>query len=465
MMSFTSASRRGALVLLCVSLAACNSETLPGNMGGGGPGNIGAPCDTVGDCSRGDGAVLSCCLGVCTDTSIDPRHCGACGMGCPAFANTLTTVCTAATCTVGVCAPGFANCDGAVHNGCEVDLKNDNANCGRCGGLCGPGPHSSAACAASVCVVTCEPPFADCNRAVIDGCEADVTSDVVNCGRCGLVCPAPVNAVASCAAGQCGVGACSPGFGNCDQLPDNGCEANIHSDLQNCGRCGSVCGPVANAAATCSMGACTVRCDPGFADCNNNLADGCETNVRTDARNCGICGRVCPANQFCINGGNCGGFYAPVGPQRNVPVANLVGWSQCFLDLYNDAMPTTAQILAACPRAKLMLACRKTGDPTLALLAWAPRADVLSPSNVMICGPPFVPHQANGAGWYFDGNISWGFAGGGETVSLCGCDTGNSNQRLCWHTMGGKLDGGYRCGATIELNASAAWERVIYQAD
>src|SRR5262249_20728001 len=120
----------------------------------------------------------------------------------------------------------------------------------------------------------------------------------------------------------------------------------------------------------------------------------------------------------------------------------------------------------ACSKAKLMLACRKTGDPTLAVLAWAPRADVLSP-NMQLCQPAFLPHQANGTGWYFSGTISWGFAKGGEAVNLCQCDTENvdGDQRLCWHTGLNKLAGGYRCGATIGLNASAAWERVIYQAD
>ena len=43
-------------------------------------------------------------------------------------------------------------------------------------------------------------------------------------------------------------------------------------------------------------------CQAGFADCNNNDADGCETNIVTDRNNCGSCGAACPGSQACVNG-------------------------------------------------------------------------------------------------------------------------------------------------------------------
>ena len=36
-----------------------------------------------------------------------------------------------------------------------------------------------------------------------------------------------------------------------------------------------------------------VSCDPGYADCDGNPANGCETNLDTDTGNCGSCGTAC----------------------------------------------------------------------------------------------------------------------------------------------------------------------------
>ena len=35
--------------------------------------------------------------------------------------------------------------------------------------------------------------------------------------------------------------------------------------------------------------------------------------------------------------------------------------------------------------------------------------------------------------------------------------------RLCWHTSGGNMYGGYRCGSNSGLNVSTAFERVVFQ--
>ena len=48
----------------------------------------------------------------------------------------------------------------------------------------------------------------------------------------------------------------------------------------------------------CGLGACAI----GFADCNNNPADGCEVNILNDVNNCGTCGHVCTGSQKCANG-------------------------------------------------------------------------------------------------------------------------------------------------------------------
>ncbi len=45
-------------------------------------------------------------------------------------------------------------------------------------------------------------------------------------------------------------------------------------------------------------------CNAGYLDCNMNSTDGCEKNGTNDNNNCGACGKVCTAPQFC-SGGNC----------------------------------------------------------------------------------------------------------------------------------------------------------------
>lgn len=54
-----------------------------------------------------------CCDEVCTDKNADPAHCGSCSNACPG------TVCQAGTCT-NECQPGFADCNKNVLDGCEA---------------------------------------------------------------------------------------------------------------------------------------------------------------------------------------------------------------------------------------------------------------------------------------------------------------------------------------------------------
>ena len=108
-----------------------------------------------------------------------------------------------------------------------------------------------------------------------------------------------------------------------------------------------------------------------------------------------------------------------------------------------------------------MMACRATGSVTLDLLAWAPKTDVTTDT-----GPTNVTHNANGSGWHFNDNWSWGFTALGDAVIRGSCDIESSNPstRLCWHTgLGapGTIAFGYRCGANF-LNNSTAFERILY---
>lgn len=84
-------------------------------------------------------------------------------------------------------------------------------------------------------------------------------------------------------------GACPAGFADCDGAP--GCETNVNT-LANCGGCGKKC-TGANGTGLCDKGVCTVVCSPGFGDCDGNAANGCEQDLGSSDKNCGLCKRDC----------------------------------------------------------------------------------------------------------------------------------------------------------------------------
>jgi hypothetical protein len=199
----------------------------------------------------------------------------------------------------------------------------------------------------------------------------------------------------------------------------------------------------------------TGTCPPGQAvlSINANGSVVCDTNLDNRVTNI-------ESNLLAVTD------YRPVGPQTNVMALQVAlgGWTICYTDLYSAGTGVLTSILAACNKANLMLACRPVGTNTYAVLAQAPRTDAtfVTPSDTT------TVHVANGTAWYFNTSRSWGFAKGGDTVNKNSCDTGvatNTEQRLCWHTTGGNVTTGWRCGVTESLNGSAAWERVVLHRD
>src|SRR5207248_2751921 len=135
-------------------------------------------------------------------------------------------------------------------------------------------------------VAGCDNGWADCDADPKNGCEINLTGDTAHCGACGTICSSQ-NGAASCLGGACAI-ACKPGFANCDGDLANGCETNLMSDTANCGACGTLCSG-RNGAPACSGGACAIACAAGFADCDRDPANGCEIHVAVDPLNCGAC--------------------------------------------------------------------------------------------------------------------------------------------------------------------------------
>ena len=104
---------------------------------------------------------------------------------------------------------------------------------------------------------------------------------------------------------------------------------DVTMDVRHCGACDNDCSAPANAAATCSAGACGFACDAGFADCNGSAADGCEVATSSDDANCGACGIACGAYQTCTAGA-CTDLPYGLGPRATSTTCRI-----------GDSFPTT----------------------------------------------------------------------------------------------------------------------------
>ncbi len=179
------------------------------------------------------------------------------------------------------CNSGYEDCDDYYYNGCEAHVVTDPNNCGGCDNICSL-PHATAECMDGNCVlIGCQGNYDDCDGVPENGCETDLMNDVDNCGFCGNNCNYP-NATAACQGGNCIIAACDPAYGDCDGVPENGCETDLMNDANNCGFCGNNCN-YPNATAVCQGGSCIiVACDPAYADCDGIGENGCEVNLNND---------------------------------------------------------------------------------------------------------------------------------------------------------------------------------------
>jgi len=261
----------------------CNTRCPAGQMCSGGA------CGTT--CGTG----LTACMGACANIVSSPLHCGRCGNACPARPHA-TATCASRACGF-ICDSGFADCNTTPGDGCETDTRGDERNCGACNRACAF-PNAAAVCVAGGCQLgACNAGFRDCDMNATNGCEVDVQTSVTHCGACGARCDLR-NATPSCQSGRCAVLRCDAGFADCDGDPANGCETSTRTPT-HCGACRQVCAP-ANAAPTCADGTCRIlSCNGTFADCDRDVANGCEVDLASDRAHCGACGRPCAAGMLC----------------------------------------------------------------------------------------------------------------------------------------------------------------------
>lgn len=131
------------------------------------------------------------------------------------------------------CASGYHDCAGT----CQ---KNDDAqHCGATCVVCGAPPNTvPATCNGTQCIYACQTGFDACdgNKGDANGCEINLTTDASHCGSCPIACSDKPNATASCVAGMCGI-VCNAGYGNCNSNITDGCEINLKNNVVHCGRC------------------------------------------------------------------------------------------------------------------------------------------------------------------------------------------------------------------------------------
>ncbi len=128
------------------------------------------------------------CGSACVSVDSPERGCGGDGCAACSVSNATARCNQLDLCDVAICHEGFQDCDGNGSNGCEANVRTDPDNCGDCGRRCLQIPHAQRGCGDVCTIWRCLGGFRDCNARVADGCEVDVLNDQRNCGHCAHAC-------------------------------------------------------------------------------------------------------------------------------------------------------------------------------------------------------------------------------------------------------------------------------------
>ncbi len=104
----------------------------------------------------------------------------------------------------------------------------------------------------------------------VDGDECDEGMTVCSTDGLDIVCDDATDTIAE---------ACNMADDDCDGVPDDGFD--LDTDIDNCGVCGNQC-TNDHSTTSCSGSKCQPVCDNGYASCDADPDDGCETLIDTD---------------------------------------------------------------------------------------------------------------------------------------------------------------------------------------
>jgi hypothetical protein len=242
-------------------------------------------------------------------------------ISCPAGQFPLSTGPSTWTCRL-LCQGILVDCDRDADTGCETNVLSSLAHCGACGQPCTAPDGGSAACTAGTCTRACpggrELCAGACVAAGTCGCPdgssrcagacVDLASDTAHCGACGNACPVfPIGSPsvpAVCRAGACTLAlSCPAGLAECGRT----C-ADLDVDPRNCGACGRACPAIDGGLSMCQGGVCGASCPEGLAACGAACVD-----TDADPRHCGSCGAACPVPEGGMVGCS-GGACVPICP-------------------------------------------------------------------------------------------------------------------------------------------------------
>lgn len=237
---------------------------------------VGAGCPCAGETC---GANLYCAAGICTSGCKTNEECAGFAGGIAPYCNLDRHEC--------------AQCLNKDHCGAEETCT----AAGRCASRCadgGLGCKTGELCCNGLCINPKTDPF-NCNGCAqpcagegalcCDGSCKATRTDENNCGTCGKRCdPVVAHADGICVAGGCSyAGNCAGGYADCDNNKANGCECACPPECSSC-TTGGAC------VIDCSQKTCTqaVQCPPGR-DCiiKCNAEGQCRGNVN------------CPAGKKC----------------------------------------------------------------------------------------------------------------------------------------------------------------------
>ncbi|MCB9599625.1 MAG: hypothetical protein H6720_04635 [Sandaracinus sp.] len=158
------------------------------------------------------------------------------------------------------------NCDGRADEGCECTNGATRACPGGTDtGACEAGTQRCSAGRWGACMGAVGPTPETCNGAD-DDCDGVIDGAVAS-AACGT---APNATVLACSAGECIVTGCLPGTDDCNDEVSDGCEIDLTLDVVHCGTCGRRCsiGQLC-AVSSCSNAPLTTASQPRALDCDS----------------------------------------------------------------------------------------------------------------------------------------------------------------------------------------------------
>ena len=220
------------------------------------------------DCTAKSG--FFCSNGICSESCLDGTT--LCKGACIDTASTHVSVCDDSSIT---CEDHYADIDGVVTNGCEVNLLADNNHCGSKNNQCTDGRTCiNGNCSCSTGLTYCK--TGDNTKACIDasssnqfcGCDESKVGD--DCNQKGQVCSS---------------NACSTTCSGSTTLCKGSCIDKAATHVSDCNDT-------------------SITCEANYADVDGIVTNGCEVNLLTDDNHCGSKNNKCTNGRTCTNG-NC----------------------------------------------------------------------------------------------------------------------------------------------------------------